>query len=68
LIFLNKYVRAKLDGGRVVEGTLRGFDPFLNLVMDESIEVRKVEENVDIGCVVVRGGSIVMLEALSQSA
>jgi len=67
-MFLDKHVRAKLDGGRVIEGTLRGFDPFLNLVMDDSTEIRKVDEKADIGCVVVRGGSIVMLEALYHSS
>ncbi|RXG71105.1 Small nuclear ribonucleoprotein G [Armadillidium vulgare] len=48
---------------RLVEGVLRGFDPFLNLVVDEGIEIRKNEEKVNIGVVVIRGSSIVMLEA-----
>ena len=39
----------KLNGGRVVEGTLRGFDPFMNLVVDEGVEVRKASERVRIG-------------------
>jgi len=63
---MNRNVRAKLNGGRVVLGTLRGSDPFLNLVVDNCTEIRKDGENVKIGCVIVRGGSIIMLEALDR--
>jgi len=66
--YMDKCVKTKLNGGRVVEGTLRGFDPFLNLVMDNSTEIRKEGERVRIGCVVVRGSSIIMLEALDRIA
>lgn len=45
----------KLNGGRVVEGTLRGFDPFMNLVVDEGMEVRKGTERVRIGVCVSPG-------------
>lgn len=29
----------KLNGGRQVQGVLRGFDPFMNLVMDDCLEM-----------------------------
>ncbi|KAB7496339.1 Small nuclear ribonucleoprotein G [Armadillidium nasatum] len=61
--YMDKRIVAKLNGSRLVEGVLRGFDPFLNLVVDEGIEIRKNEEKVNIGVVVIRGSSIVMLEA-----
>ena len=35
--------------GRKVEGMLRGFDPFMNLVIDDGIEMRKDGERVRIG-------------------
>lgn len=47
--YMDKRVMVKLNGGRVVEGTLRGFDPFMNLVVDEGVEVRKASERVRIG-------------------
>jgi len=53
-----------MNGGRVVEGTLRGFDPFLNLVVDEAMEIRKVGTRLKIGCVLVRGSSVILLEAI----
>ncbi|XP_063729646.1 small nuclear ribonucleoprotein G-like [Symsagittifera roscoffensis] len=62
--YMDKRVNLQLNGGRKVQGILRGFDPFMNIVMDESIEERKTGETFDIGMVVVRGNSIIMLEAL----
>jgi len=61
---MDKLVRAKLNGRRVVEGTLRGFDPFLNVVFERSIEIGKDEKRQEIGCVLVRGNSIIMVEAI----
>lgn len=52
---MDKRVMVKLNGGRVVEGTLRGFDPFMNLVVDEGMEVRKGTERVRIGVCVSPG-------------
>ncbi|KAK4316271.1 hypothetical protein Pmani_012543 [Petrolisthes manimaculis] len=46
---VGKQVRVKLNGSRVVEGTLRGYDPYLNLILDEAVEVNNVEvNNVDV--------------------
>lgn len=64
--YMDKKLSLKLNGGRHVSGILRGFDPFMNLVIDESIEERKDGTKINIGMVVVRGNSIVMLEALDR--
>lgn len=42
----------KLNGGRYVTGILRGFDPFMNIVVDESIEETKEGHKKNIGMVV----------------
>lgn len=42
----------KLNGGRHVVGILRGFDPFMNMVIDESIEECKDGTKNNIGMVV----------------
>ena len=39
--FMDKRVHLKVNGNRAVEGILRGFDPFMNLVLDETIEFTK---------------------------
>ncbi|DBA13487.1 TPA: hypothetical protein GDO54_018484 [Pyxicephalus adspersus] len=36
---MDKKLSLKLNGGRHVQGILRGFDPFMNLVVDECAEV-----------------------------
>ena len=46
------YVTVKLNGGRAVTGFLRGFDPFMNLVIDETVEESKTGEKNNIGMVV----------------
>ncbi|MBA0677325.1 hypothetical protein Goshw_006613 [Gossypium schwendimanii] len=53
----------KLNANRLVVGTLRGFDQFMNLVVDNTVEVNG-NEKTDIGMVVIRGNSVVTVEAL----
>ncbi|VEN49140.1 unnamed protein product [Callosobruchus maculatus] len=64
--FMDKKLSLKLNGGRQVTGILRGFDPFMNLVVDESIEDCRDGSKNNIGMVVIRGNSIVMIEALDR--
>ncbi|CAI0413058.1 unnamed protein product [Linum tenue] len=53
----------KMNANRMVVGTLRGFDQFMNLVVDNTVAVNG-EEQTDIGMVVIRGNSVVTVEAL----
>ncbi|XP_021950808.1 probable small nuclear ribonucleoprotein G [Folsomia candida] len=63
---MDKRLAMKLNGGRSVNGILRGFDPFMNLVLDETIEDCKDGNKKNIGMVVIRGNSIIMMEALER--
>ncbi|XP_066025070.1 small nuclear ribonucleoprotein G-like [Pocillopora verrucosa] len=68
---LKKYMdkrlsRNEINGGRHVTGVLRGFDPFMNLVLDEAVEEVSAQEKHNIGMVVIRGNSIVIMEALDR--
>ena len=58
----------KLNGSRQINGILRGFDPFMNLVIDEAVEINKRNQQIPIGMVVVRGNAVVLLEALDRIA
>ena len=42
----------KLNGNRTVSGILRGFDPFMNIVLDETVESCKDGQKKKIGIVV----------------
>jgi len=64
--YMDKKLSLRLNGARTVTGILRGFDPFMNLVIDEAQEVTKSGENNEIGMVVVRGNAVVLLESLDR--
>lgn len=66
LKLMDKKLSLKLNGGRHVQGILRGFDPFMNLVIDECVEMANSGQQNNIGMVVIRGNSIIMLEALER--
>jgi small nuclear ribonucleoprotein G len=49
---MDKKLSLKLNGGRCVQGILRGFDPFMNVVVDEALEVCRDGKKNEIGMVV----------------
>ena len=53
-----------LNGKRKVVGILRGFDQFLNVVLEETIEVDSKNQTHEVGTIVIRGNSIVTMEPL----
>ncbi|XP_054946237.1 small nuclear ribonucleoprotein G-like [Physeter macrocephalus] len=52
-----------LNGGGHVQGTLWGFGPFMNLAIDECVQMATSGQQNSTGVVVIRGNSI-MLETL----
>ncbi|KAH9532993.1 hypothetical protein CY35_18G027600 [Sphagnum magellanicum] len=61
--YMDKKLNIKLNANRNVIGVLRGFDQFMNLVLDNTLEVNG-NDTTEIGMVVIRGNSVVMIEAL----
>ncbi|KAI9669357.1 MAG: hypothetical protein M1831_000393 [Alyxoria varia] len=61
--YLDKKLLVQLNGGRNVIGVLRGYDVFLNIVLDEAVEEKADKTVVRLGMAVIRGNSVVMLEA-----
>ena len=45
-------ISVKLNGNRTVIGILRGFDPFMNIVLDEALEDVSPTQKNNIGMVV----------------
>ncbi|KAG7531079.1 hypothetical protein FFLO_04573 [Filobasidium floriforme] len=62
--YMDKPVRLHLNANRYISGTLRGYDMFLNLVLDDTMEDVGGGETVPIKTTVVRGNSVVSIELL----
>lgn len=66
---MDKKVYLQLNGSRKLVGVLRGYDIFLNVVLDDAVEICKDGSKTTLGSQsVVRGNSIVSLEALETFA
>ncbi|KAM5436785.1 Serine/threonine-protein kinase smg1 [Microsporum canis] len=64
--YMEKRLFVQLNGNRKVIGLLRGYDVFMNIVLDDAVEEKNGGEKVPLGMVVIRGNSVVMLEALER--
>ncbi|KAJ3044908.1 hypothetical protein HDV00_000190 [Rhizophlyctis rosea] len=64
--YMDKRLHITLNGQRKVQGVLRGYDPFMNLVLEDAVEVVSEEERRPIGQVVIRGNSVTVMEALDK--
>ncbi|EIE88422.1 hypothetical protein G6F57_008510 [Rhizopus arrhizus] len=64
--YMDKRISLQLNGNRKVTGVLRGYDPFMNIVLDETVEEVSPTERNNIGMVVIRGNSIAIMEALER--
>ncbi|KDD74651.1 hypothetical protein H632_c1157p0, partial [Helicosporidium sp. ATCC 50920] len=59
--FMDKKLSIELNARRHVTGVLRGFDQFMNLVLDAAVDEKA---KVDLGMIVIRGNSIQTMEVL----
>lgn len=60
--YVEKRVSLKLNANRKVVGVLRGFDQFMNIVLEDAEE--HGEERTKIGMIVIRGSAIQQMECL----
>ena len=58
---LGKSVIIKLKGGKVIRGSLQGFDQHMNLLLEGSVELLSDNTSNDLGTIVVRGDNVVMI-------
>ena len=67
--FIDKQIRVKFAGGRESSGTLKGFDPLLNIVLDDTIEYLRdpddpyklTQDTRHLGLVVCRGTAVTLI-------
>ncbi|BEI83517.1 hypothetical protein CcaverHIS002_0401210 [Cutaneotrichosporon cavernicola] len=64
--FMDRRLYIHLQGGRAVSGILRGFDIFLNLVLDQAYEELGGGQRKNAGMVVIRGNSVSSMELLDS--
>ncbi|ORY96152.1 hypothetical protein BCR43DRAFT_491158 [Syncephalastrum racemosum] len=64
--YMDKRLSLQLNGDRRVTGVLRGYDPFMNIVLDDAVEDVSATEKNHMGMVVIRGNSIALMEALER--
>jgi len=58
---LGKTVLIKLRGGRVLRGTLEGFDQHVNLVLKDTENISDPENVESIGTIILRGDNVIMI-------
>ncbi|KAG0223101.1 Sm-like protein lsm7 [Actinomortierella wolfii] len=69
--YMDKKIRVKYSGGREVIGVLKGYDPLLNLVLDETEEQlrdpedgRLLGETRSLGLIVCRGPAVILISPM----
>lgn len=63
---MDKSLSIQLNASRKIIGTLRGYDIFLNLTLDDTIQIDKNGDKIQVGSAVVRGNSIQSIEVLDK--
>jgi small nuclear ribonucleoprotein len=58
---VGKVVLIKLKGGKVIRGSLQGFDQHMNLSLEGAEEVAADGKSNSMGTLVVRGDNIIMI-------
>ncbi|CAH2447363.1 Core Sm protein Sm G, spliceosomal U1, U2, U4, and U5 snRNPs component [Komagataella phaffii CBS 7435] len=64
--YLHHRISVKINAGRQIEGLLTGYDVFLNLTLDDCVQVNPSNraEDTPVGSCVLRGNSVISIEAL----
>ena len=58
---LEKVILIKLKGGKMIRGTLKGYDQHMNLLLEASQELFEENKSNDLGTIVVRGDNVVII-------
>ncbi len=64
--YMDKRLDIRMNASRRIVGVLRGYDQFMNLVLEDVEEITQNEEKVPLGTIMMRGNSIVLWECLDK--
>ncbi len=64
--YMDKRLDIRLNANRRIVGVLRGYDQFMNLVLEDCNEISNKEEKIPVGTVMIRGNSVVLWECLDK--
>jgi len=70
--FMDLRVDLRMNGDRRIAGIMKGYDQYMNIVLDEAIELNKnapkdaPEANRNLGMIVIRGASVQLWENLDK--
>ncbi|KAL7442810.1 hypothetical protein ACHAXM_008478 [Skeletonema potamos] len=64
--FMDKKLILSLNGNRKVTGQLRGYDAFLNVVLEDAVTETSGGGTENIGTIVIRGNSIIQFESVDR--
>mmetsp|Transcript_15566 Transcript_15566/g.22130 ORF Transcript_15566/g.22130 Transcript_15566/m.22130 type:complete len:82 (-) Transcript_15566:747-992(-) len=64
--FMDKRLKLSLNGNRKVVGQLRGYDAFLNVVLEDAVTETTGGATENIGTIVIRGNSIIQFESVDR--
>ena len=65
-ILKDKKLKLSLNGNRKVTGQLRGYDAFLNVVLEDAVTETTGGATENIGTIVIRGNSIIQFESVDR--
>lgn len=61
---VDKRISLLLKDNRILEGKLTGFDDYMNMVLEETVERTASQEERRLGTVVLRGNNVVSIAVL----
>jgi len=64
--YMDKRVLLSVNSHRKVSGVVRGYDQFMNIVLEDAVEEVSQAERNNLGICVVRGNSIHSMEPLER--
>eukprot|EP00831_Metopus_contortus_P016393 TRINITY_DN16872_c0_g1_i4.p1 TRINITY_DN16872_c0_g1~~TRINITY_DN16872_c0_g1_i4.p1 ORF type:complete len:112 (+),score=9.04 TRINITY_DN16872_c0_g1_i4:132-467(+) len=64
--YMDKRLDIRLNCNRHVAGTMKGYDAFMNIVLDSSIEIISKTKTKELGTIVIRGNSIELWECIDK--